>query len=385
MDVRDIQICLGHDESGDTPFGASTPPIFETASFRYPSFQSLLDGLAAEHAHPVYSRGQNPTVEVLERKLAELERGEACKCFASGMGAIHAALMGLLEHGDHVVTLNQIYGPTLQALEHLQRFGVSHDRVLDLDPEAIERALTPATKILWIESPGTMTFRQLDIAAVVDLARARGITTVMDNSWATPLLQKPLTMGVDVVVHSASKYIGGHDDVVAGALVTRRELLQQIYYRAYLLGGAALGPFEAWLLIRGLRTLPARLEQQGRDASTLARFLSEHARVRRVFHPEHRPEEAELTTRQLAGVSGLFAFELDTEDFEEVRRTIDALRLFKPAVSWGGVGSVVISPNRGSNEAELREKRIPPGLIRLSVGLEGAESLVADLETALAQ
>jgi cystathionine beta-lyase/cystathionine gamma-synthase len=383
LDPTDIALCIADEVAGDAP-APMTVPIAQTSLFAYADFQSLVDGLAAEHLHHVYTRGQNPTVEVLERKLAALERGEACKCFGSGMGAISAVFLGLLESGDHVLFLNHTYGPTLQLALQLRRFGIAHDLLLDLEPASVRHALRPNTRLLWLETPGTMLFRVADIAAVTAVARERGVTTCVDNSWATPLLQKPLALGADVVVHSVSKYLAGHSDVMAGAVITSAALLRQIFYRAYMLNGAVLAPHDAWLVLRGMRTLAARLRQQEADARHVAEFVRAHAAVRGVFYPGFADNQ-HVVTRQLRGLTGVFSFALARDDFATVRRVIDALRVFRIGVSWGGVESLVISPNRGEATSVLDAQGIPRGLIRLSVGLEGADALVADLEQALAQ
>lgn len=388
IDPEDVRICLEDPEVAHEPGGEGAPaptsvPIVPTSLFAFPDFASLVEGLAAERHTHVYSRGQNPTVEAVERKLARLERGEACKCFGSGMAAIAAVLLGVLRSGDHVLFVNQTYGPTLQLARYLGRFGVEHDLLLDVGPDAVERALRPETRLVWLESPGTMTFRLVDVPAVARLARERGVLTCLDNSWATPLAQKPLALGVDFVVHTCTKYLGGHSDLVAGAVVSSEQRIDEIFRGPFLLLGGILGPFEAWLLLRGLRTLPARLRQHEADALRVAEFLHEHAAVRHVFHPALGPER-ELLERQLSGTSGLFAFELARGDFESVRGVIDRLRVPRIGVSWGGVESLVLSPNHGTNRAELEARGIPPGLIRLSVGLEGADTLIADLDRALA-
>jgi cystathionine beta-lyase/cystathionine gamma-synthase len=376
FDPEDVRICVADTDGAE---GAVVPTLVRSSLFAFPSFDDLLDGFANEHRRYVYTRGQNPTVEILERKLAALERTQACKCFGSGMAAISAVFLGLLEAGDHIVFVNQIYGPTLQLATHLRRFGVEHDLVLDLDMEAVERALLPETRLIWFESPGTMLFRTLDVAALVELAGSRGILTGIDNSWATPLFQKPATLGVDLVMHTLTKYVGGHSDVIAGAVAGPAELLEQIFYRALLLNGGVLSPADAWLLLRGLRTLPVRLCQHQEDALEVARFLAGHDAVRQVFHPAFA---GDLWT--LSGTSGLFSFEL-AGGFEEVRRLIDSLRHFHIGVSWGGPESLVISPSRADNAERLESLGMPPGLVRLSIGLEGAETLIDDLEQALAQ
>ncbi|MEM1205846.1 MAG: aminotransferase class I/II-fold pyridoxal phosphate-dependent enzyme [Acidobacteriota bacterium] len=378
IDPDDIRICLDGAE-GAPHVEDVTPPIAQAAIFPRRTFRGLLDALSAEHRNAVYTRGQNPTVEAVERQIAALERGEVCKCFGSGMAAIHGAFFGLLEAGDHVLFVNQIYGPALQLAQHLERFGITHDVILDLDPAAAERALRPSTRLIWFENPGTMTFRTLDVAALAALGRDRGIWTAIDNSWATPLFHKPLTLGVDLVMHAASKYIGGHSDVIAGALVGSAELMERIFYHAFLLAGGILHPFDAWLLGRGLKTLPTRMRQHQADGLAVARFLASHPKVARVHHPGL----GGTLPPDLLGTSGLFAFELESADFASVERLIDGLERFRIAVSWGGTESLVISPNRGDNGDALRQQGISPGLVRLSVGLEGAEALRWDLERAL--
>jgi cystathionine beta-lyase/cystathionine gamma-synthase len=383
LDPSDVARCVNDDGPQDAHGAAAmSSPIVLTSLYRHPSYDALLDAFAHEHGRHVYSRGQNPTVEALEAKLAFLERGEACKCFGSGMAAVSAVLHGMLGAGDHIVFVNQTYGPTLQLARYLSRFGVSHDVVLDDQVESVERALRPETRIIWMESPGTMLMRLLDIRTITSLARARGIATCIDNSWATPLLQKPIELGVDLVVHSATKYLGGHSDLVAGALIGRADRLHEIFHRSYLLNGGILGAFEAWLVLRGMRTLPVRLAQHEVDGLAVAEFLRTHKAVRRVFHPAFDADRSRA--EQLRGFSGLMSFELKDDDFEKVRAVMNALRVFRIGVSWGGVESIAIAPNRGTNKAYLAAQEIPRGLIRISVGLEGSQLLIEDLERALA-
>lgn len=383
IDPADILTCIDDGLSGSPTGTPMAAPIVQTSTFAFDSLDSLGDGLAAEHETHVYSRGRNPTVEVLERKLATLERGAACTCFGSGMAAISAVLMGTLRAGDHVLFVNQTYGPTLQLAAQLRRFGIDHDLLLDLDPDSVTAAIRPHTRLLWLESPGTMLCRTLDLAAVAQIAQERGITTCIDNSWATPLFQKPLLHGIDIVVHTCSKYIGGHSDVIAGAVITDAGRMREIFYRAFMLNGGVLAPFDAWLCLRGLRTLPARMRQHHESGLRVAEWLRTHPRVRRVFHPAFSiaPEPAVET---LTGWSGVFSFELDATEFDDVRRVIDALRCFRIGVSWGGVESLVITPARTDNGPALDAQRIPRTLIRLSIGLEDTGMLSDDLARALA-
>lgn len=353
-------------------------PIVQTSLFAYPDVDSFIAAGAAESKNTVYTRGQNPTVQVLEKKLAALERGEACKAFGSGMAAISAVIMGLLESGDHILFVNHTYGPSIQLAKQLRRFGVQYTQTLDVAPADVERAMKPSTKLVYIENPGTMMFHTLDIAAIGDIARKHGAISCIDNSWASPLFQKPIDYGIDVVVHSATKYIGGHSDVVAGAVITTAQRMEQIFYRAFVLLGGILHPFDAWLLLRGLRTLPVRMQQHEADALQAAEFLRMRPEVSAVNHPAFM-----TPSPSLLGCSGLFSFELKDAEFEQARRFVNALTRFRIGVSWGGVESLAIAANRGTNLHWLDEQKIPHGLIRLSIGLEGSDVLIEDLGTAL--
>lgn len=374
----DIRICLEDHPAHEPGVEPMATPIVQTSLFAFPNYSALIAAGAAENRNTVYTRGQNPTVEVLEKKLAALEQGEACKAFGSGMAAISAVIVGLLKAGDHILFVNHTYGPALQLAKQLERFGIHHTLLLDIEPDDVKKALLPTTKLVWLENPGTMMFRQLDLEAIADIARAHGAVTCIDNSWASPLFQKPIAHGIDIVVHSATKYIGGHSDVVAGAVITTTERLTQIFYRAYLLLGGILHPFDSWLLLRGMRTMPIRMQQHEADAIRVA----EHLRTRPEVAAVHHPAFAERS-KSLTGYSGLFSFELKDAEFDQVRDFIDALKRFRIGVSWGGVESLVISPNRGNNLSYLDHQRLPHGLIRVSIGLEGADALIEDLDAAL--
>jgi cystathionine beta-lyase/cystathionine gamma-synthase len=352
-------------------------PIVQTSLFAFESVEALIAAGAHENRNTIYTRGQNPTVEVLEKKLAALEHGEACKAFGSGMAAISAVIVGLLSAGDHILFVNNTYGPALQLAKQLDRFGISHTLLLDIEPDDVRKALLPNTKLIWLENPGTMLFRTLDVAAIADIAKQHGAVTCIDNSWASPLFQKPILLGIDVVVHSATKYIGGHSDVVAGAVISTEERMTQIFYRAYLLLGGILHPFDSWLLLRGLRTMPVRMQQHQEDALRVAAFLQERPEVAQVNHPAFGRHTSSLT-----GYSGLFSFVLEDAGFDQVREFINRLKRFRIGVSWGGVESLVISPNRGNNLHYLDAHRIPHGLVRMSIGLEGADALIDDITAA---
>jgi cystathionine beta-lyase/cystathionine gamma-synthase len=375
IDPQDELICL-RARDGEAMV---MPPIAQTSLFRHPTIESLLEGLAHENERFVYSRGTNPTVQILEQSLADLERGESCKCFASGMGAVSAVLFGLLKSGDHVLFVNDIYGPTLELAERLTDFGVTYSRTFANEVDAIAVELRDETRMIYMESPGSTLFHLLPIAEICALAKRRGILTVIDNTVSTPLLQKPLKLGVDLVVHACSKYIGGHSDVIGGALIGNAELLRTVFYKSYMLLGAAMAPFNAWLLLRGLMTLPARMQRHHDDALALAEYLKSHPRIIKVFHPAF--DEPELMSRQMLGHSGLFSICVDVADFAGLLRIANRLELFGKAVSWGGVESLVMTGHKADPGAA--QTRVPMNLLRLSVGLEGTDNLIADLERVL--
>jgi len=356
------------------------PPVVQASLFRFATLGELLAAQGREHEVAVYSRGTNPTVRELETTLATLERGEAAKCCASGMGAISATLFALLKAGDHVLFVGDIYGPTLQLARRLGDFGIAHSRCLSTEIAEIEAALTPATRLIYCESPGTMRFELLPVAAIADLAKARGILTAIDNTVATPLLQKPLPLGFDLALHSLTKYVSGHSDAMGGAVVGSADLIERIFYNGYMLLGAALAPHGAWLHLRGLMTLPTRLARQRDDALTVARFLSDHPKVRRVFHPALASDPL-FAVQMPHGHSSLFAAEFDLPDHAAALALADRLRHFAKAISWGGVESLVTTPHRA--DPGPGEHRQPRTMLRFSIGLEGAETLIADLELAL--
>ncbi|MDW7617179.1 aminotransferase class I/II-fold pyridoxal phosphate-dependent enzyme [Peribacillus simplex] len=334
--------------------------------------------------HYVYTRGTNPTVEIAEKKLAVLEQGEQCKCFASGMAAITAAIFNSVKAGDHVLCISNIYKSTMDLLTYLQKFGINHSVVYSTVKKDIERAIMPNTKLIYLENPTDLNLKLVDLKVIGDMARSCGVRTIIDNTWATPLFQKPLTYGIDIVVHSASKYLGGHSDLLGGALITSGEVMKDLFNKEYLLFGGTMGPREASLLLRGLQTLPLRMKVHQENAKQNASFLSSHPAVSRVNYPGlHSPRNTEINNQQLTGFSGLLTFELKSANYEAVKTVINKVRIFKIGVSWGSFESLIMSPNLGNNADNLIKEHVSLGLIRLSVGMEPAEKLIADLEQAL--
>ncbi|NUW46534.1 trans-sulfuration enzyme family protein [Nonomuraea rhodomycinica] len=380
--MDDDWICgrLGEDEPW--MLGAVNPPVFENSLFTFAGAGELGEAIRNEDERYVYWRGTNPTVDLAQRKLAALERAERAKCFASGMGAIAATISSLVSAGDHVLVLGAVYGPTTQFLRYLEKFGVTHTHVDDL--ASGDSAIRESTRLLYFESPSYMRYEIFDIPAVTAWAAERGLVTVMDNTWSTPIFQKPLTMGVDLVIHSLSKYVGGHSDLVGGVVAGPSRLIRPLALTEYQLYGAAMSPHDAAKVIKGLRTLPVRMPAHQERGLAVARFLDDHPAVRRVNHPglPSHPGHA-LAVRQMSGFSSVFSLELDTDSREEAGAFIDLLRHFRVGVSWGGFESLVNAPALTVEESVRATMGIPVGLVRLSVGLEPADTLIKDLGLAL--
>lgn len=373
---------LAHD---DAPHAdqAVVPAIAQTSLFTFDSFAEMSDTFSGKTARNVYSRTTNPTVALFERKLAALEHADDAIGFPSGMAAISGAVLAFVAPKDRVVCVRHVYPDAYRFFETLlKKLEVSVDYVDGADLSAVEAAL-PGAKLLYLESPTSWTMQAHDVGALAALAKRHGALSVIDNSWATPLFQRPITLGVDMVVHSASKYIGGHSDTVAGVLAGRAQLVSHVRRTVCPYIGAKLAPFEAWLLLRGLRTLPARLLAHEESALEIARRLSAHSSVAHVHHPAMTgPLPAGLT-----GTSGLFSIEVDAGI--DIPQFCDSLQLFQMGVSWGGHESLVIpaliarAQAAGPNAA--LDFGVPARMIRLNIGLEGTEVLWSDLEQGLAR
>ncbi len=390
-------ICAHHGEDPSAYFGAATPPLFQNSLFTFPNceararnYRTSPDGTlqpagGVSEAYD-YSRVANPTTEIAEAKIAALEGGDRARCFGSGMGAISAAILSCVKSGDHVIAPQTVYGPTRQFLsDYLKRFEVSVTFVDGADPQDYADALRPNTALLYLESPSSVVMKQQDIAAVATIAKEHGAATVIDNSWASPIFQQPLKFGIDLVVHSATKYLGGHSDMVAGVAVGNAERMRKLTLEEGCLLGAMLDPFAAWLLIRGLRTLPIRMERHQSNARRLANALLEHPAVARVFYPgiATDPQES-LTARQLRGTSGLLTIALKNDSKASAYAFTDSLQYFGIACSWGGFESLVL-PMTVPKSVVGESGEGSRWLVRLHIGLETCEDLWSDIEQALAK
>ncbi|MGB0134648.1 trans-sulfuration enzyme family protein [Dokdonella sp.] len=388
QEAVDLSYILNHlGESREDYHGAVVPPLVQSAIFAFPSVAAMREGFSDEYSQHLYTRGNNPTVAILRQKVAALEGSEDCLAFGSGAAAVAAAVLPSVRAGDHVVCVAKPYSWTRSLLRDLlPRFSVRTTFVDGTDVANFQAAMTSDTRLIVLESPNSMTFEQQDLRAIAAMARERGIRTLCDNSFATPLNQSPIALGIDMVVHSATKYLNGHGDVVAGMLCGSRALLEEVFKSPYMTFGAIMSPHDAWLLIRGMRTLAVRMERIAATTAKVLAFVEAHPKIRRVHHP-HATEypQSDLTRSQLSGASGLLSIDLDTNDCVAVERFCNALQRFLMTVSWGGYESLafpvcaVFPPG-----SEMRPSSgVPLSLVRLSLGLEEPEVLIDDLSQAL--
>lgn len=368
---------------------AITPPIWQTSTFRAESSEHFAALAKSVKPAEYYSRYGNPNHEQVEAVMAALEGGEAAMVTASGMGAISTSVMSLLEKGDHVVAQRNLYANTAALLEDvLPRWGIECTFVDQTDAKRWAEAVRPNTKLIYAETPTNPLMRLTDLRVVAALGKTHGITTIVDNTFATPINQRPLQYGIDVVVHSGTKYIGGHHDVTAGVIIGTPEFIERAW-RMHIVMGAALGPFDAWLLLRGLRTLGLRIERHNQNALMLARFFESHSKIERVNYPglKSHPQH-ELAQELMSGFTGMMSVEI-RGGYEAAQRFIASLKLGAYAASLGGVETLLVHPAAmwGDTLTDAQRKAMEVGnaLVRISVGLEDERDLIADFARALEQ
>ena len=381
----DLSYILNHlGEERETYRGAVSPPIFQSSIFAFETVDKFRQGFKDEFRRTTYTRGNNPTVEILRKKVAALEGSEDCLMFGSGAGAISAGVMASVSAGDHVICVQRPYSWTRSLLVNLlTRFGVTSTFIDGTDIANVEHALKPETKMIVLESPNSMTFEMQDLAAVASLAKPRGIRTLCDNSYASPLNQSPIALGIDMVAHSATKYLNGHSDVVAGALCSSEAIIRDVFKGPYMTSGAILSPHDAWLMLRGLRTLGVRMERIASTAQQVLAFLENHPKVEKVYFPYSKANsQFGLAEKQMRGASGLMTVQLRANDIAAVERFCNALDRFLMTVSWGGYESLAF-PVCAVYPADAPihpPGALPLSLVRLSIGLEEPDVLIADLE-----
>ncbi len=369
-------------------YGSAVVPIYQTSTFAFESAQNGADRFAGRAEGYIYTRIGNPTIRALERNVAELENGADAVATASGMGAVSVVYMALLGQGAHLVSTGSVYGPSRGLIEkHFSRFGVEYSYVDTSDLANVQAALRPNTKIVYLESPSNPAMLVSDIGAISDLAHQHGCLVVVDNTFASPYLQKPLDLGADVVLHSVTKFLGGHADVVGGVIVAKAPDIAKQLRTMMVTLGCNMDPHQAFLVSRGIKTLSLRVERAQENAIRIACWLEAHPKVKWVryvgleSHPQH-----ELVKRQMSGFGSMISFELEG-GFEAGRRLMDSVHLATLAVSLGGVESLIEHPasmtHAGMSEADRLEGGITAGLVRYSVGVESVEDLLADLTQAL--
>ncbi|MCH8882976.1 MAG: cystathionine gamma-synthase [SAR324 cluster bacterium] len=367
-------------QAPDPSTGAIMTPIYQSSTF--------VQSAPGKHQGYEYARTGNPTRTALEANLAALESGGHGICFSSGLGAMDAVIR-LLKAGDHVVCCDDVYGGTYRLFTQVfARFGMEFTFADMADPAAVERAVTPRTRMVWIETPTNPLLKVLDIRRIAALARERGALAVVDNTFATPYLQQPLNLGATIVVHSLTKYLGGHSDVIGGAAVTDDEDLAKRLHAIQNAVGAVPGPMDCFLVLRGTKTLHVRMARHCENAGRVARFLEDHPRVARVHYPglPGHPQHA-LAAEQMTGFGGMVSFELKDDSIEKAKRFCESTRVFALAESLGGVESLVEHPAIMTHASVPRDVREAAGLrdslIRLSVGVEDCDDLIEDLHQAL--
>jgi cystathionine beta-lyase/cystathionine gamma-synthase len=373
-------------ERADPETGAVAAPIYETSVFAFTSTQQLIDAVSEKTGRDVYTRWSNPTVTMAERKISELEGAEDCAVFSSGMAAISTAIINLVSPGDHIVSTRDLYGGTVELLSNLlARFGVQTTFVEATDMDEIESAVRDNTRLFFMESPTNPTLKLVDLSKVVETAKKNGAKVLVDNTFATPYNQQPLRLGCSVVLHSATKYLAGHNDVTAGAAAGPKELIEPMKRLRRILGGV-LDPHAAWLMLRGMKTLALRMERHNQNGQKIAEYLQSHPKVERVYYPglSTHPQHS-LAKRQMKGFGGVLSFELKG-DLNHAVRFVDSLKLALIGASLGGTETLISQPSTAShyfmNPEERRKAGIADSLIRLSLGIEDADDVISDLAQA---
>ncbi len=382
MDISYIINELGEDRH--LYFNAVAPPIIQTSNFRVNTVDELRDLFADEYSGYLYSRGLNPTVDILRKKLAALDGAEDCLVFNSGASAIFASVLANVKAGDHIVSVDKPYTWAQRMFDViLPRFGITTTYIDGTRIEHFERAILPSTTLIYLESPNSWDYKLQDLKAVAELARSENIVTVIDNSYCTALYQRPIEYGIDIVMQTATKYIGGHSDTVGGVLCGTKAMMKKIFESELLNAGIGIQPFNAWLLIRGLRTMPTRLDRITATTRKVADYLKAHPRVESILFPfDETFPQYELARQQMQGACGLLSFYVRARARDEIVQFCESLRHIMMAVSWGGHESLILPKCASLSAAEFDPGVKEHRMLRLYTGLEEPEYLIRDMEQA---
>jgi cystathionine beta-lyase/cystathionine gamma-synthase len=383
MDVSYIINELGEDR--EHYFNAIAPPIMQSSNFAFKKVEDLRKAFEDEMGGYLYSRGLNPTIDILRKKLAALDGAEDCLGFNNGAAAIFAGVLANVKAGDHIVSVNKPYTWVQRMFDViLPRFGVTTTYVDGTIAENYFNAVRPNTTFFYLESPNSWDYALQDIKAIADYAKAKGIITLIDNSYCTPIYQNVIELGIDLAMQTATKYIGGHSDTLGGVLSGSHAMMKKIFDSEYLNIGSGIQPFNAWLLIRGLRTLPARLERITKSTAQVVNFIKQHPKVESVLFPfDESFPQFKLAKKQMKNACGLFTFILKTKRMQEIVTFCESLQHILMAVSWGGHESLIIPKCAGLQLADFDAANREHHYIRMYVGLEEPEYLIKDLEQAL--
>lgn len=375
---------LGEDR--EQYFRAIAPPIVQTSNFAFDTVEDLRKAFEDEYSTHLYSRGLNPTVDILRTKLAALDGAEDALVLNSGASAIFASVFANVKSGDHIVSVNKPYTWAQKMFDNvLPRFGITTTYIDGTRIENFERAILPSTTVIYLESPNSWDYAIQDLPAVAELAKSEDILTIIDNSYCTPIYQKPLDLGIDISLQTATKYIGGHSDTIGGVIAGRREMMKKIFDSEYLNMGIGSTPFNAWLMLRGLRTLPARLDRITASTQKMVNYLKGHPRVEELLFPlEPSFPQYELAKKQMKGACGLITIVMKAKKMDEIVTFCEGLRHILMAVSWGGHESLAIPRCASLKPEEFNASDREQRMIRFYVGLEEPDYLIADMEQAFA-
>lgn len=371
-------------EERENYFNAVSPPIMQTSNFIFNTVDDMRKAFADEYATYLYSRGKNPTVDILRKKLAALDGAEDCLVFNSGAAAIFVAVLANVKAGDHIVSVNKPYTWAQKMFDHiLPRFGVTTTYIDGTRIENFERAILPNTTVIYLESPNSWDYALQDLKAVAELAKSENITTIIDNSYCTPLFQKPIEMGIDIAMQTATKYISGHSDTLGGVLSGSANMMERIFNSEFMTVGSGISPFNAWLLIRGLRTLPARLDRITASTKKVVAYLKQHPQVESLLFPlDDRFPQYELAKQQMQGACGLLTFVIKADHIQQIEKFCEHLQHIFMAVSWGGHESLIIPKCSSIQPADFDAENKEHRMLRLYVGLEEPDYIIKDLEQA---
>ncbi len=385
MDAKTISYIINElGEDRENYFNAVAPPIIQTSNFAFKKVDGLRKAFENEYSTFLYSRGLNPTVSILSKKLAALDGAEDCLVFNSGAAAIFASVLANVKSGNHIISVNKPYTWAQKMFnEILPRFNVSTTYVDGRDVKFFEKAIQSNTSLIYLETPNSWNYALQDLAAIAEIAKEKNIITICDNSYCTPIYQRPVEYGIDLVLQSATKYLGGHSDVVAGVLCGGKKMIERIFNSEFNTVGSGIQPFNAWLLLRGLRTLPSRLERISGTTAAVVAYLKNHQKVAMVLFPFDKDfPQYDLAKKQMNGACGLFSFVVKANTIDQLENFCESLEHILMAVSWGGHESLIIPGCAAIKPEKFDAGNADHRMIRMYAGLEDPAYLIGDLEQA---